>query len=265
MQADGARVPPGYDVQVVRRPAIPVAHDGQQLLSLHTIDDEDQEGHAAATSRWVIQPGCTVRVRVQFASTEVADLSTRLALMTQVGGAISESTVRASCAYPEVSLDPKSIFPRIQRKAKAGVELRHCYAIQPGHFDFGPLPVSRERPASGNSSDPPSNHTACLKLENNGKFIAHVKLELVSLANDALSAPPGSKAGKARKAPPKPLSAFSIKPNEVWVDVGQTKEFELSCFPLEQGPVEDALRITVVDSPLSSEFSIIAAGQGTVA
>lgn len=253
MQADRTRIPPPYDVQVARRPAVRAECNGRHMLALQPMDEGEKE-----QARWVIQPGCTVRMRLQFASEEVTDLTSRLAMMTQVGGAISEIPVRASCAYPQVNTDPQRIFPKFKRNAKPGINLRHCYIMQRGHFDFGIVPVSTELPSPEGKLDTPSIHIAVLNIENNGKFSAQVKLDLASLASEVGSTPPGGKPGKPKKVPQKPQSVFSITPNELYLEIGQADTFKVACFPHEQGPVQDTLRLSVMGNPDVSEFTIIA-------
>lgn len=252
MQADKSRIPPMYDVQVVRRPAVRAECSGQHMLALWSMEAEEKE-----QTRWVIQPGCTVRMGVRFASEQVTDVSARLAMMTQLG-AVSEITVRASCAYPQVNMDPKRIFPKYKRNAKPGIELRHCYIMQRGHFDFGSVPVSTDLPSSDSILDTPSIHVAVLTIENNGKFNAKVKIDLASHGSEAGSTPPSSKTGKPKKVPQKPHSVFSTTPNELYLETGEAGTFKVACFPHEQGPVQDTLRLTVMGNPNITEFTIIA-------
>lgn len=248
----------------MRKPGARPSYNTNDLLTLQPIEAEGKSQCSDAATRWLIHPGQTVSVTLQFASAEVTDLTARVAMMSVVSGTISEVVVRACSAYPQVKMDPQCIFPKFRRTAKPGAQLRHCYIMQPGHFDFGRLPIAAERPAPGDIPNVPNVHSAELAIENNGKFATQVKFELVSQAGTAVCTPPAGKPGKGKKVPLKPAPAFSISPSELHLEVGETKHLTLMCFPLEEGQVQDVLKIIVAGNPDSSEFPIVATGQQAV-
>eukprot|EP00892_Ulva_mutabilis_P006441 jgi/Ulvmu1/4169/UM019_0148.1 len=265
VQGDLNRIPPPYDVQVVRKPRVRSLYGGcNRMLTLHPVDNAEHADCSAAASRWLLNPGESGVAKVQFASADVTNLVTRLAFTNVVSGAISEVTVRANCAYPRVNVDPLHVFPKTRRSAKPGMELRHCYVMQPGYFDFGCLHINTERPAPGELPDVQSIHTVDLKLQNDGNFVAEVKIDLDSLMSETAGTPPAGKPGKGKKAPSRVLSAFTVSPREMCIEVGETKQFTLMCYPTEEGHVQDMLRIAVVGNPAPSEFSVIAKGQHSI-
>lgn len=229
------------------------------MLSLRPCQPTPNNCMDAAT-RWIIQPGKSTSVGVQFASAGVMELNTHMAMLTMVGGAVAEVTVSACCAYPQVNSNPQRVFRKCIGTAKPGKELCHCYVMQQKYFDFGRVPVLTEHPTLQDIPSLPNIHITDLVIENDGKFRSHVKLELSSSIGELVS-PPSGKPGKAKKAPPEPASAFLVLPSELALEVGETKISKLMCFPSEEGQTRDVLRIVVLGNPDISEFSILATGE----
>lgn len=254
MQADKSRLPPAYDVQVICRPGKRLACDLTHAFSLHP--DEGNVDTATAT-RWIIQPDETVKLKARFSPTAPTEIKGRLMMMTQVGGAVSEAIICGCAAYPQVNLDPRRVFSKIKNSPKAGTEICHCYFIQPGYFNFGAVPVSIENWGSKKPSDAPSIHVTTLKIENNGKCAAQVKLDLKSASMEE-SVP----MGKSKKAAQKPSSAFTISPCDRCLNPGEVAQFQLACYPIQPGELQDTIRVSVVGNPhLKGEFLVIALGQ----
>ena len=228
-------------------------------------------------SRWVLQPGESAAARLEFTSAEVADVESKLALEVYSGDNKLEVPVRATCARPSISADPKVAFTRCV-KARPGPEgeaaVRRQWIINRKRFEFGPLLVG----ASASGEQRPTEHSTVVKLKNDGRFDVNAVLVMQSAwqppsATDAAAA--GVKGGKAAPAA-KPKGGkggdesasvqqgpFIIEPASVAIKQGETAEVTVWCFPTEVGDVTDTLMCIMENQPQPVQFPMAACGTKT--
>ena len=300
--ADLERVAPPYLLQVVRKPparkprpdterfqlmaVLPPAPQSKPATPAEgTKGGKGAKGKSAAgdptveipserlepVSRWVLQPGEVAAARLLFQSGEASAADTTLGFEVYSGESKIEVPVKAVCAHPSLSTDPKSVFSR-RIRGKSGKEaaaaVRRQYVTSRKRFEFGPLLVGVPPPAPSSGEDeapvvPPAEHSAQLRLTNNGAFPLSAQLVMKSAQGAAAvpKTPPKSK-GKAAAADAAPASAtpFYVEPAQLHLAEGETAEVTVWCCPTEAGDVADSLVCIIQDNPVPVEFPLAAIG-----
>jgi hydrocephalus-inducing protein len=302
--ADRLRIPPPYLLQVVCRPhprkprktpeglslmavlpplppapktaAPPEATKGKPskgaTASVESTPEEPPSERLVPQARWVLHPGESAPARLQFSSSKVTELNFPLTFGVYSGEARIPLTVKVSCAYPQISSDPRNVFRR-RTKGKAGREgalaVRRQYVTSRKRFEFGPLLIGQQAPEGAEGAT--HGHATTLCLTNNGRFDLKARLRLKSaLEAEARAAAPeleskgkGSQKVKGKAAVAEdvpPGSPFSIQSESLDLKVDETAEVTVWCFPTELGDVADAVVCIIENHPEPVEFSMTAIG-----
>jgi hypothetical protein len=270
---DNDRIAPAFFLQVLRKPParkpnLTAAHF--VLMGANTVERSstvqiDEVPQSDQKSRWVLQPGEVQTVRVEFRSDDVLDVTSKLILQASGGEDKADITVRASCAYPQVCMDPKAVFSK-SKKIKAGqdeLQFKHFYIPNRLRYQFGAVLSGVQIPAG--LSDAHSDHTAILSIQNSGRFDARVSflVKSVKAALDAAEDANATKGGKGKKGPAAPVieSCFSVVPPVLEIPQGETGYAKLLCFPADLGEVHDAIVCTVDQNPDVVEYAVMATGE----
>eukprot|EP00928_Gymnodinium_smaydae_P044401 TRINITY_DN29620_c0_g4_i1.p1 TRINITY_DN29620_c0_g4~~TRINITY_DN29620_c0_g4_i1.p1 ORF type:complete len:3072 (+),score=826.41 TRINITY_DN29620_c0_g4_i1:896-10111(+) len=293
-----APLPPPSVLQLVPRPPeraprpaqshfslIPFEEKEGELVPLPEGGDEDAPAPRADT-RWVIEPGGQRRVLIKFFSSEIVSAETKLAFEV-VGGINGGSPVsvslRGTTALPNINSDPRNVFMRRAKNRPASGYANKQFITSLGLFDFGPLLSGRdpdvrhppEVPEGETAPEPDPHvrqHVERLRITNNSLFQAQVNFHLASSTANAEqedAAAAGKKGGKdakakggAEAAPPKinPDFPFIVEPTSLELEVDETKEVSLFCFPTKEGTYSDTIVAQVVNNPTPIEFNICAIG-----
>jgi hypothetical protein len=313
-EADKQLVAPPYVLQVVRKPAPRKPRKAGELFKLLAVQPADPAAAdaaraAAATppkgaskptanskkdeavappappepaertveqSRWVLAPGEAATARLQFTSAEVTDVDTKIGFEVYSGESKIEVPVRATCAHPSISADPKDVFARrvrVRPGSAGDAAIRRQYVTNRKRFEFGPLLVGTA--PVGEGAPRPAEHSAVFCIKNDGRFDVNATLAIKSAyraptrVDAALAA--GGKGAKAPAKPPAqggksaaeeapPSGPFTVEPTTLALKVGETGEVTVWCFPTDAGEVQDALLCMVENKPEPVEFPMAAFG-----
>lgn len=276
VEADKTRVAPPFFLHVLRKPGPRKPNPSAAHFTLMDAISSDSTGTAAAQdsagevvgsrSRWILQPGQTKTVCVQFKSDDVLDATAKLQLQAYTGEDKVDVTVRASCAYPQICVDPKLLFAK-SKKIKVGqedIQFKQCYIPSRSRFQFGAVLAGVTVPED--LRDIHSDHTAMLKVQNNGRFDARVSFAIksVKVSQEAAEDAAGAKGGKGKKGAPVVSAAescFSVLPSVLEIPQGETASAKLLCFPTELGELHDAVICTVDENPEPVEYAVMATGE----
>jgi hypothetical protein len=301
VDADSSLVAPPYLLQVVRRPAARKVRPDVRLLKLVTVlpplppapqpaslgivpgkplakgmkpeaePKPKPTERLVETARWVLQPDEVAVARLQFCSAEVISLDTKLAFEVCYGDTKLEVPVKALCAYPSISTDPRNVFPR-RVKARPGRECDAAvckqYVTNRKRFEFGPLLAGVAAAAK------PPEHCSKFRITNSGPFKLKAALAMKSMRKPvaAVDDPTDGRGSRKEPSPPKgkgqkrdteetpPASPFLVEPEQVELKEGETADVTVWCFPPEAGEVADALLCVIENNPVPVEFPMTALG-----
>ena len=272
VEADKTRVAPPFFLHVLKKPSTRKPNPSAAHFTLldaprdSAAAQDSAEGVVANSSRWILQPGQTKTVFVEFKSDDVLDATAKLQFQACTGEDKADVTLRASCAYPQICADPQILFPK-SKKIKVGqeeIQFKQCYIPNRSRFQFGAVLTGVTVPQD--LRDIHCDHTAVLKVENNGRFDARISFAIKSIkaAQESAEDAAGAKGGKGKKgapAPPTVESCFSVLPSVLEIPQGQTASAKLLCFPPELGEIHDAIICTVDENPEPMEYAVMATGE----
>ncbi|CAK8990089.1 unnamed protein product [Durusdinium trenchii] len=266
-------IPPPSLAQVVEHPPVRLPRPSVPHFQLQTPRDEAPEEGKEGTeieqpTRWLIEPHGRVRLLMKFFSedkfgrqSEIGKYQTSLGFEV-VGGIYGNAPVSIDVegitAFPGISSDPRNVFMRRVKTKPASGYASKQYVASSGIFEFGPLLVGRSPDAKDEASEPYlKQHIENFRITNNSFLKADVAFSLASAAKV-----PDDPKAKAKAAPAPSLEEFpfTIEPKQLELEVGETKELSVSCFPVKEGTYSDTIVATITDNPDAVEFAIAAIG-----
>lgn len=218
-------------------------------------------------TRWLLKPHERVRLLLKFFSEENGHYQSSLGF--EVVGGINENAhvsidVTGITTFPGISSDPRNVFMRRVKTKPASGYANKQYIASTGVFDFGPLLAGRSAPAASESTDEATEqfvkqHIENFRITNNSLLKADVAF---SLASAKVPEDPKAKPGGKGAAAPNPLEEFpfTIEPKQLELEVGETKELSVSCFPVKEGTYSDSIVATITDNPDPVEFQLASIG-----
>jgi hypothetical protein len=242
------------------------------MASVDSKPEQQPTEQLVPQARWVLGPGESAPARLQFCSTEVTELDSPLVFEVYCGEAKIPLAVKASCAYPQISSDPRNVYKR-RTKGKGGREgeiaVRKQYVTTRKRFEFGPLLIGRQAAADADRAT--HEHATTLRLTNNGRFDLKARLMLKSVREAELKAAAAeleskgknNQKGKGKVQVPdvsQPNGPFSIQPEFLDLKIDETAEVTIWCFPSELGDVSDVVVCIIENNPEPIEFPMTAIG-----
>lgn len=215
-------------------------------------------------TRWLIKPKERVRLLLKFFSEEIGNYQSSLGFEV-VGGTKQNAHVSIDVTgittFPGISSDPRNVFMRRVKTKPASGYASKQYIASTGVFDFGPLLAGR---SANDAPDDASEqfvkqHIEQFRITNNSMLKADVAF---SLASAKVPEDPKAKPGGKNAAAPNPLEEFpfTIEPKQLELEVGETKELSVSCFPVKEGTYSDTIVANITDNPEPVEFQLAAIG-----
>lgn len=198
-------------------------------------------------SRWQIPARSRVILLARYAPEEVGDVECSLAFESKGAHASTHVAVIGTCAYPTISNDVRDVFYRRTRSNASGISVAKQFVVPRSRFEFGPLLIGKKKANEKQTSrveDLPEHHRsniARLCMRNNGYFLAKCKL---SLRNED-----GSN-----------TNAFAIEPQEITLDIQESQEVIVRCYPQEEGTHEASLVVQIENNPQAVEFKLSSIG-----
>ncbi|CAE7232354.1 Hydin [Symbiodinium sp. CCMP2456] len=273
-------IPPPSFAQVVQRPHLRLPRAAVERFSLLTPAEEggaeeprsDSKGAAAEDvmqpTRWLIEPHGKVRLLLKFFSEDIGTY--QAALCFEVVGGINNNapvSIAASgiTAFPGISSDPRNVFTRRAKMKPASGYASKQFILSTGVFEFGPLLIGRSADSRADAASDPhvKQHVENFRITNNSLFKADVAFALAS-AQAPPAEDPGKKTPGGKKGEPAPTAfeeyPFLVEPSELELEVGETKELKVSCFPVKEGTYTDTIIAKITDNPDPVEFAIAAIG-----
>eukprot|EP00929_Paragymnodinium_shiwhaense_P012789 TRINITY_DN120685_c0_g1_i1.p1 TRINITY_DN120685_c0_g1~~TRINITY_DN120685_c0_g1_i1.p1 ORF type:complete len:3365 (+),score=726.60 TRINITY_DN120685_c0_g1_i1:1028-10096(+) len=277
-------LPPPSTMQLLTKPSSRPSRAAVENFSLITIVPAEGTGDAKTAgdtqipgqARWVIQPHEDCRLLLKFFSDTICSISSSLQFEV-VGGVHGNAPAIISAsgvtAFPAINGDPRNVFMRRVKAKPASGYASKQYITSLGVYDFGPLLAGRDAASSkppvakeGETLQPMDpfvkQHIEHFRITNSALFQAKVSLKLAS-APSADAAPADPK----KKADPAGASAanfddfpFIIEPTYLELDVDETKEVKVCCFPTREGTYSDTVVVNVENNPEPVEFPICAIG-----
>ncbi|CAJ1447961.1 unnamed protein product [Effrenium voratum] len=279
-------IPPTSFAQVVEKPHLRLPRASVENFRLITPEEAVDEGAEAARTeskkvpekdkapaapeermeptRWLIEPHGRVRLLVKFFSEEIGAYQASLGFEV-VGGIHGNAPVSievsGTTAFPGISSDPRNVFMRRVKTKPASGYASKQYIASTGIFDFGPLLVGRSPDARKEEGADThiKQHIECFRITNNSLFKAEAAFSLASAK--AQEDPKPGKPGK-KEAPSSNLEEFPflLEPAQLELEVGETKELQVCCFPVKEGSYSDTIVAKITDNPEPVEFAIAAIG-----
>jgi hypothetical protein len=233
------------------------------------VASDDISDANAEQTRWIIEPHGNQRLLLKFSAQKIDTFPANLAFEV-VGGVHGNAPMSISAigttAYPSINKDPRNVFMRrIKQMPPSGYASKQ-FVVQkdkPGYYDFGPLLVGRS-PDSRNPSTAAEGQTSALdnyvrqhiesfRITNNSLFKAHVDFELNSVIEARRDASGDAKSFD--EAYP-----FIVEPKSLDLEIDETQEISVSCFPQREDTYKDKVVATVQHNPERIEFSLCALG-----
>jgi hydrocephalus-inducing protein len=229
----------------------PEPEDGEEVAAP---DEGEAEGEAEPEaepeieyvfeelSRWKLQPGESVTLKVDFTSDAVGVFDELMAFEI-VGGTRPVSMLcRSTCAMPKLSTDFRNVY---YKKTKAVEEDAAChqYVISRGTFEFGPLLANKFI-----GKDNIDVHSDKFRITNSGLFDLHVDFGF----EKGMPALQEGDEGYDPSADP-PLPVFLCDPPSMDLAIDETQDVTVWAFPSGEaggtGTVSDKLVATIQDNP----------------
>ena len=193
-------------------------------------------------SRWKLQPGESVTLRVDFTSDGVGVFD-ELCAFEIVGGTRPVSMLcRSTCALPKLSTDFRNVYYK-KTKTVEEESANHQYVISRGTFEFGPLLANK---FIGKDNIEP--HCDKFRITNSGLFDLRVDFGFEKGMPPLEEGDEGYEAG----AEP-PLPVFLCDPPSMDLAIDETQDVTVWAFPTGEaggtGAIADKLVASIQDNP----------------
>jgi len=247
-------------------------------------DDAPEEPPQPARARWLIRPHDRCPLNLKFISQTIGNFTARLSFEV-VGGVGGNAPVSISAtgvtAFPQINADPRNVFMRRVKSKPASGYANKQYVASEKAFDFGPLlsgrdPATRILPPAKEGQPPPQHdvfarqHIENFRITNNSLFKAKVTFQFASLMPKPEELADGDKP-KGKKAPAKKKEdgpkegdllacPFMVDPKTMELDIDETKELQVCCFPAKEGTYTETLVADVEHNPEPVHFTLCAIG-----
>lgn len=194
-------------------------------------------------SRWKLDAHSSVVLLIRFSAEQAAMVDAELGFETRGGRAEARMNVSAACEQPSIIEDSRNVFYR-KTKSKSGIgDVNKQYVLNRGRFEFGPLLASKKKILG--AQQPNAEHwqanEAQWRMTNDGHFPIKAKFSV-------------------RQSEGVAKDTFSVEPQEMRLDVEETADLTVRCFPAEEGTVEATVYAQVEGDSRTSEFRVAAAG-----
>jgi len=231
------------------------------------------ESPEVSETRWIIEPQGEQRVYLNFFSETIGTFDSRLAFEV-VGGINGNAPISIAAvgttAYPSINSDPRNVFMRRAKAKPASGYAHKQYISSLNVYDFGPLLAGRDRnsyqlpePVEGEPRaelDPNvRQHIENFRITNNSLFKAQVRLQLGS-ADATVVDDDKKKAAAAATTDNFETYPFIVEPTEFELEIDETMEVRVCCFPVREGIYNDTLVAHIEHNPDPVEFRICAIG-----
>lgn len=211
-----------------------------------------------AQTRWIIAPGQQQKILLNFSANDIGTFITPLRFEVVGSGIHGNAPVMITAsgvtAHPAINSDPRNVFMRRVRSKPASGYASKQYVTSLSTFDFGPLLAGREKEArkaaaaaEAEALDPfVRQHIEAFRITNNSLFKATVKFGFASTQEN----------GKEDfdEYP------FLVEPKQLDLEIDETQEIKVCCFPTREGVYSDKLVASVQHNPKPLEFPLSAIG-----
>uniref|UniRef100_A0A7S2QVW6 MSP domain-containing protein n=2 Tax=Triparma pacifica TaxID=91992 RepID=A0A7S2QVW6_9STRA len=245
----------GYEI-------LPFVEEGAEDPNAAPAADGAEPTNASAVreGRWVVEANSSVKFVVKFHSEEIFRLDSALNFEV-VGGGVRPFMLPCvgHCEVPTINSDPRNVFMnRIKTRPLEAPPVSKRFVLSREVYEFGPLLAWKEaalKEPVADDADEKAKYAVSTTLEtnsenfrisNNGSFPAVVDLFFES----------------SRATEPDPAKdLFTVDPAHLELEVGDTADVRVWCFPKEVGALfEDSLVATLKDSPFETKFDVSSLG-----
>jgi len=235
-------------------------------------DAEGADEAAMAQTRWLIEPKGNRRLLLKFSAKEIGTFNSTMTFEVVGGNKGNEPTTLLATgvtAFPAINSDPRNVFMRRVKMKPASGYASKQYVTSLGIYDFGPLLAGRDpstRQLTAQEDPHVQHHIEKFRITNNSLFKAKVQFSLQSSGSESPDEGGGKKDKKdkgGKEDKEEKLNEeypFIIEPKELELEIDETQEIRVSCFPVREGTYSDAVVATVEHNPEPVEFPISAIG-----
>ena len=141
--------------------------------------------------------------------------------------------VKGICQYPEISNDPRNVFPRRVKTRPEDKFVHKQFVVSGRVFEFGPLLVQAKRP-EGATPNLPIDNQETLRISNTGMYEAALSFCFRD----------------------EPTNSFQLQTRQMVLQPEETMDLTLWAFPERLGLIENAIIATIKDNPEPVRFDI---------
>ena len=221
---------------------------------------EPTNASAVREGRWIVDANSSVKFVVKFHSEEIFRLDSALNFEV-VGGGVRPFLLSCvgHCEVPTINSDPRNVFMnRIKTRPLEAPPVSKKFVLSREVYEFGPLLAWKEpalkEPLAEDADEKAQlavsttldTNSENFRISNNGSFPVVVDFFFES----------------SRATEPHPAKGlFTVDPPNLELDIGDTADVRVWCFPKEVGTLfEDSLVATLKDSPFETKFDVSSLG-----
>ena len=242
-------LPPPKFHQIVKRPPNRPDRPPISLFSIWTPKDHPppEEGEeplplelSSKPTRWVIPAGQSKELYIKFLSKNVGAFEQTIPF--EIVGSYKQLNlhVNAICEFPTINPSYRNVFI-YYKKSRNAQPIEACqsktYVVNGDVFDFGPLLINKDPEKRQVPEDPFKDvNASLLRITNNGKYQSNITFALKSSL-------PVEEGGSGEKSP------FILDPDSMVLDIDETKDLTVFCFPDKAEAFKDEIIALIQDNP----------------
>lgn len=194
-----------------------------------------------ATFRWVVPANESVSLRLRFQSNELGQFDQTLNFELLGTKRKYQLYCRGLCAFPQISKEPRVVFPHRKKTKKEDDIVHKKYIIDCETFEFGPLLLcTKPKDKIKADSDPRSSENLeVLTIQNNSPQQCQVKF---CMQNDAKG------------------DTFSLHPTEIQLKPAESQPLRVWAIPRSEARFEDAIVCCIKENPQPVVFKVACTG-----
>jgi hydrocephalus-inducing protein len=257
-EARPLKIPPVFDREIVVRPKErldrrPVTNF--YILTPELVPEEEgeppAEGEEAepkqpqytyeAKTRWVVKAKSSIELLIRFKASDTGRFEAMLGFEVAGGGVAMRGRefmlpCRGTCAYPQISQNPQSIYYRKIKTKTENQIVSKQYIISKNIYEFGPLLVGRSKEDHKQKYLESKDQ---FRITNSGLFDMHVDFNFLKDQDGAV---------------------FVVEPESLDLAVDETADVTVFAFPEQEGEFTDKLICNIKNNPEPVEISLMCTG-----
>ena len=191
--------------------------------------------------RWVVPANESITLRLRFQSNELGQFDQTLNFELLGTRRKYHLYCRGLCAFPQISKEPRVVFPHRKKTKKEDEIVHKKYIIDCETLEFGPLLLCTKPKdkIKADSDQRSAENLEILTIQNNSPQQCHVKF---CLQNDAKG------------------DTFSLHPTEIELQPGESQPLRVWAIPRSEARFEDSIVCCIKENPQPVVFKVACTG-----